>query len=252
MKYYIIEVKYQLNEVFTKLSESSDSVFRSLKSNGFFIVDEFLSPEKCARLRQEIDVHGDKDYAWKDATDSDQRIYGIESVSQEFNSLFNHPLLNDVYKKYIDKTSRNEFIMGNRVEFKKDNAGSGGGWHRDSINRRQLKFIVYLSDVTTSSGCFQYIKQTHIPFQKLKINRILNKTIGAYRYSDENIDILLSKGYKIKDFVGKAGTLLIVETSGIHRGKPIEKGGVRYAATNYLSENPFAPQINRLVLKKER
>ena len=41
-------------------------------------------------------------------------------------------------------------------------------------------------------------------------------------YSNENIQTL----------TGKAGTLILVDTRGIHRGKPIEEGE-RYALTNY-------------------
>ena len=33
-------------------------------------------------------------------------------------------------------------------------------------------------------------------------------------------------------FLGKAGTLLLVNTTGIHRGRPL-KAGSRYALTNY-------------------
>ena len=45
---------------------------------------------------------------------------------------------------------------------------------------------------------------------------------------------------RLKSLTGKAGTLVLVDTSIIHRGIPLKKG-VRYALTNYFFERS---QIN--------
>ena len=42
--------------------------------------------------------------------------------------------------------------MANKLIYKKGNLGSGGGWHRDTFFKKQLKFIIYLSDVGEKNG----------------------------------------------------------------------------------------------------
>lgn len=251
MKYFIIEPKYIINELLTSIPKESKIEYKTLKSQGYVVVEDFLTSHECEVLRSEIDRHIVKDYAWSDNLASDRRVYGIEDVSEPFKGVFNNPLLDSIYDKYIDRKSRHEFIMTNKIQFEENNLGSGGGWHRDSLNRRQLKFILYLSDVNLNTGCFQYIENTHSLWQKLKINNKLNKGMNAYRYTEEDISRLIDNGYKVKDLTGKAGTLIIVETSGIHRGRPLVKGGERYAATNYLSESRYAPQLLRELVKNK-
>lgn len=252
MKYFITEPKYVLNELTTSISLENRKEFDTLKEHGYVIIEDYLSPSECEVLRAEIDHHIDQKYAWTDKQGSDKRVYGIEDVSEPFKGLFRRDLLNAVYNKYISNRNREEFIMTNKIQFKENNLGSGGGWHRDSLNRRQLKFILYLSDVDINTGCFQYIQNTHNVYQKLKINNKLNKEISAYRYSEEDIDKLVEDGYKINDLTGKAGTLIIVETSGIHRGRPLVEGGVRYAATSYLSETKHSSKLlSELAINKK-
>jgi hypothetical protein len=245
MKYYISEIKYVVNSSLFRLNEDAKDIYNQLEDKGFFMIENFITPERCALLRAELDELSTRDYVWKDAVDSDRRVFAIDRVSDKYKDLFNTPLLTALYKKHIDQYNQHQFIMANRIEFKEGNIGSGGGWHRDSINRRQLKFIMYLNDVNERNGYFQYMPGTHKVSQKLKINRLLGKKLGAYRYTDEDISKLIDAGYQTADFIGKMGTLIIVDTSGIHRGNPL-KEGMRYAATQYLSDSSFDAHMTKL------
>jgi hypothetical protein len=166
----------------------------------------------------------------------------------EIRNVFARPVLEGLYKKYVDRNQLNSFIMANRVTPKPGNLGSGGGWHRDSINRRQLKFIVYLSDVGSVNGNFQYMPKSHRVWDKLGQNRFLKKGLSEYRYSQENIDTLVKNGNRVDELTGSQGTLIVADTSGIHRGKPIVEG-VRYAMTNYMFDHKIPAHIENLLLK---
>ena len=48
------------------------------------------------------------------------------------------------------------YVMANKVIYKDYNLGSGQGWHKDNI-ARQLKFMIYLNDVDSENGPFQYL-----------------------------------------------------------------------------------------------
>ena len=83
-------------------------------------------------------------------------------------------------------------------------------FHRDLDSFNLLKFFIYLSDVDENSGANQFIKYTHL-HSNFEPN-ISRKTI------QEND---LKQDYK-KDlftFTGKSGSVIAVNTFGLHRGK---------------------------------
>ncbi len=251
MKYFISEMKYKMNDILSSNIKIEVDSLKNVRENGFTAIENFITVEECEKLRNEIDLMCEKDYVWRDKFNSDIRIHGVENVNKNFKNLFSAKILVNVFKKYINKNKIHQFIMTNRVTFTQDNLGSGGGWHRDTMNRRQLKFILYLCDVDDKNGCFQYISKSHTVFNKLKYNRVLQKKFSEYRYSEKEIEDLKEKlNVEVFDFKGKAGMLIIADTSGLHRGKPILSGS-RYAATNYMSEVPFAPQLLKLIINEQ-
>ncbi|GAB2975326.1 hypothetical protein GCM10027049_07350 [Mucilaginibacter puniceus] len=247
MKYLLSEIKYKVNEFFTAIDSKDKKTYETLKTYGYVAIPGFIDSDKCQELIEGLESKVSLDKAWKDEEGSDSRIFGIDRVDGSFKDLFETASLKSIYKKYIDRYCRFHFVMANKVCFKNDNVGSGGGWHRDVINRRQLKFIMYLNDVDENNGCFQYIKYSHTIPEKWKINRIIGRGQNDVRYTEKEIDSLLEKGYQLVDLTGKAGTLIIVDTSGIHRGSPL-KEGLRYAATNYMSDTKFGESMTELLV----
>jgi len=249
MKYLLSELIYKLKEQSTQIDKKHQSDYNDLKNYGFLVKENFLSKTLCEELVLKFDNLYDQNiYSWIDEEGSDVRLFGIEAIDEKFQ-VFNHELLDNIYRKYIGKLE-NSFVMANRVKFQMNNVGSGGGWHRDSMNRRQLKFILYLTDVTDGGGCFQYIKSSHNISQKLQLNLLLKKKFGNPRYSDEEIKFLVKKEkLEISSLEGRKGTLIIADTGGIHRGKPIENG-CRYALTNYMFDSVIPKEIEELLLRR--
>jgi hypothetical protein len=249
MKYLLSELIYKLKEQSTQIDKKHQSDYNDLKNYGFLVKENFLSKTLCEELVLKFDNLYDQNiYSWIDEEGSDVRLFGIEAIDEKFQ-VFNHELLDNIYRKYIGKLE-NSFVMANRVKFQMNNVGSGGGWHRDSMNRRQLKFILYLTDVTDGGGCFQYIKSSHNISQKLQFNLLLKKNFGNPRYSDEEIQFLVKKEkLEISSLEGRKGTLIIADTGGIHRGKPIENG-CRYALTNYMFDSVIPKEIEELLLRR--
>jgi hypothetical protein len=87
-------------------------------------------------------------------------------------------------------------------------------WHIDQEDRKILKIIIYLNDVSEDYGPFQYIPKSLTS----KISDSLKYTSG---YIQDKImqGVISSEVYK--SCTGIAGTVIIAETSNIfHRGKP--------------------------------
>jgi hypothetical protein len=220
-----------------------------LRKKGYFTVENFICEEECEALLVHIDAHSKKDFCWRDKYDSDIRIFGIEDLEVEFSNIFERHNLLNIYKKYISIDNIYQTVMAAKMKFTTDNRGSGGGWHRDTTNQRQLKFILYLSDVDDDNGCFQYLTSSHKLRNKFKSKGVLKDGYVKQRYAHDDAMVISKKlGLELKSFIGRKGTLIVVDTSGIHRGRPMSNG-IRYAITNYMAEKPFGSSISDLLVK---
>jgi hypothetical protein len=107
---------------------------------------------------------------------------------------------------------------------------SGAGWHRDNHDC-QFKSIMYLSDVSNKHGNFQFISNSTKKHIGMPPPRTQNYNT---RFHDATVDDLLKKhtDCKLYDIIGKKGTVVLVDTTNIHRGNIIQEGE-RYAITQY-------------------
>jgi hypothetical protein len=87
-------------------------------------------------------------------------------------------------------------------------------YHFDMDRFKFLKFFFYLTDVHEDNGPHCYIRHSHksIPSQIRKDRRIDDNELTNY-FKEE--DIL--------ELTGKKGTILAVDTRGLHKGKPLVK-----------------------------
>jgi len=213
------------------------SVNKELKRNGYYIVENILTPKECKNLLHEIEKDlSNGSINWQDTEGSDRRIYGWTSnVLAHVNIT-----VKEDFQSYIGSSnSFTSFIMANEVVFKEGNKGSGGGWHRDSLNRRQLKLMIYLTSVDNQNGPFEYISRSHTFWNKF-VRGVLfkeNRRISELRIKEKR---------KIKTFEGKAGMGIIFDSSGIHRGRPIAKEN-RVAVTYYTFATDIPSHIKQLM-----
>ena len=116
---------------------------------------------------------------------------------------------------------------------------------------------MYLNDVSLKNGPFELIpNSSDLIFQYNTIFKF-NRDLKNSRFSNSEINKILkytkSKSVKI---TGKAGTLILVDTSTIHRGNPL-KSSSRFALTNYMYpkykfhiyNNKFKPRLKIKLFK---
>lgn len=184
---------------------------------------QLCGAEDCAELCGIIDREVEKNTIkiWRDDTNSDIRIFNAERKIPEFQGIYKKMV--QYYTDQRGEAPNHSFLMVNRVVPKPDSSGSGGGWHRDSwLN--QNKVFVFLSDVNEENGPFEYIPGT---------GGILPKTIDLIRYGrslrspDERVATKPKKSLLVN-----AGQGIYLDTTILHRGRPI-RSGHRYAATLY-------------------
>lgn len=204
-----------------------------VEADGICIVENFWSEETCARARIEVDrviVQYPK-YVNRNAR-ADQRVYGANNASELIATFANDPVLASVASAYNHKPTRTAFTLAARMPASRDNQGSGEGWHRDAFFR-QFKAILYLSDVGPNNGPFQMIRDSHRRQRVLSDMRAGYLNYMQYRLTNPKIEqIIADEPARKITYTARAGTLILVDTSMLHRGQPI-KEGTRYALTNY-------------------
>lgn len=92
-------------------------------------------------------------------------------------------------------------------------------WHRDPEDRRLLKMFLYVNDVGADSGALEYIPSTRTGGPDAHLLRpagLLAERGYNYPAPDLVRDILSRSPSVVAD--GPAGTLVLCDTSGLHRG----------------------------------
>lgn len=234
----------QRNNGAVSMTETWERALLEVQETGLAIIPDFWTEEQCAAARSDFDglLAAPGSPIWQDNTASDQRIHGFERHSESGKVFLQDENIRMVKRAYYsaDPDLLEEFAMMNKVICQPGNLGSGGGWHRDAVHEQQLKAIMYLSDVTVDNGAFEYLLNTH---EKSSIYKTIQENDIGYaqnRFTEAEIAGILAKNgatYPKQTVTGKAGTLIISDTSGIHRGSPIREE-TRYAITQYIFRSP--------------
>ena len=202
--------------------------------SGLKVIDNFLTKDECNLLINVIEECIDTSKV-SQVVDGDYRIYCIENFinNKQLEKKLN--LTIPFVEAYAKKDISEYFFMGAKLT-PSSSKGSGGGWHKDSILKKQVKCIIYLNDVDSTNGPFHYVENSnHLSKNILHLLRFGPTT----RYKNSN--------FNFKEVCGSAGTLIISDTNGIHRGSPIVEKN-RYAITLYSYFEPAPKSVKELVL----
>jgi len=171
----------------------------------------------------------------REAEYGDFRIFGAEELSENIKKFGNNELLNKLANAYYAAPACNGFTLAGKMITTGHEYGSGGSWHRDSY-LRQFKSLIYLNDVTEENGPFQVLTDSHKTEQIKKDKKIASLDEMQSSFPHETIQkIIDADPSRLYTLTGKAGTMVLVDSSVIHHGAPL-KSGIRYALTNYFFE----------------
>lgn len=230
------EIYESVRHFFRCLSVSPDPTIKKILSDGFIVIPGFFSSERCELLRSRLDrlIAEDSVNVWRDFAGADNRVYFAESVDDLMMDFYKDPFIRQKLYEYTGTRDPVGMVLGARIDSVEGNVGSGGGWHRDSPVSRQFKALIYLSDVSPDNGPFQYIKHSH---QKWKVINAYFKRIfrpSQYRFTGAEIEYYLCQmGAVVETICGQQGTLILVDTKGIHQGAPLSIGS-RHALFCYF------------------
>ncbi len=218
-----------------KVRPDLDVLLAVVRRDGIAAVPGYWSAEEVAVGRAEIDrlIKAYPDSVQLFSGGSDKRLFGVEAVSPVLARFHDDPFLKGFGELLGGLKLYNFVTLGARIDAVPTNNGSGDGWHRDA-HGFQFKSILYLSDTDDRNGPFEYLPGSH-KLWRAGVDTALAglPAAPASRYDDAQVARLETFGFAPRRFPGKAGTLLLACTCGIHRGCPLETGW-RYALTNYF------------------
>lgn len=98
---------------------------------------------------------------------------------------------------------------------KKGAAEAAQMYHFDLDRLKFLKFFFYLTDVDVNTGPFCYVKNSHkkLPKAICQDRRLTDEEVQQH-FTQENM----------LELIGKKGSIMAVDTRGLHKGKPLNNG----------------------------
>lgn len=117
-------------------------------------------------------------------------------------------------------------------------------WHKDSEDRRIIKVIIYLNDVTEKHGYFEYVPMRYSLLDKLRDYRV-DYELWRTNYlgiNDEKLSKIIPKS-AWKSCPGKAGTVIFVDPRKVlHHGtiRTEERSTLFFV---YTAKSPKRPEL---------
>lgn len=229
-----------------------EQILDTCRKQGYIVLGNYFSKKTTAKLLAEaMQVYENNGpcvaHGEKEGLSNDYRLFGVENRCDGINREFaQNELFARAASQYMGTSQSTHACMLGVLRVPTDGkpANSGGGWHRDS-HGKQFKAIVYLTDANEHNGCFQFVTRS-------RTNMIGNPqprtTNYSTRFSDETVANLCHAREEccVRNVSGSAGTVILVDTSYIHRGKPIQTGN-RVVLTNYY----YAGKANKGACKRK-
>ncbi len=234
IKYYLYIVRQKILNYKRIDKKKNTIIIKNLNKHGYYIIENYINHKNCELIKKKIKkyINNNPKNIIIDKHKSDFRIHGAEFIYSKIKKYSYSNFLKSIGENYSGNRLINLMTMANMTKFTDGNKGSGSGWHRDGLNF-QFKSILYLSDVNLSNGPFEIIENSKDRREIIKFSIDNNINPIETRFSNYLIQKKIkNKKFKLKTLIGRKGTLILVDTSCIHRGRPV-KSGIRYAITNY-------------------
>lgn len=234
---------------YTKTFSNSphSNYLEELQTQGVTVLGQLFSSEQCAQWAQQLRqlINDNSAHLKTYDNEMDRRFYGINELTSNFDDFVTHKQIREIRDTYMGPL-KSGFLLGAHIQGGNGNRGSGGGWHRDSTIHAQLKVILYLTDTDSTNGPFQYLRASHRNYSTLWDATKIDKRYRQFRYDSQDYAELFEGDPRLLEFCAPAGTVILADTSGIHRGKPLI-ADERLALTHYLfHENQTTPKYSKL------
>ena len=245
--------------------EENSEILKNINENGLFIKENFLNSYEIEEIKKmllnyEFTLRQMDGEVKKKTTKTKKYKFNPENpksvmYSVDSNFLINQKIIqkillkNEIYdigRKYFGAEPLLDHVsLSISTNFNKDPDGEAAQlYHFDLDKPKWLKFLTYVNDVGIDNGPHCFIKKSHknnaIPFNL--------RSKGYVRIEDHNSNInrLIHDEIKI---TGKAGTSIIEDTKGLHKGLVVKKG-YRILLNIQINSSMFGSPYEKVNFKK--
>jgi hypothetical protein len=235
------------------LDPRQQQALADLRRDGFAVIEDYWPHERALAMRDQLEAFlaegKDRDFdegAWMrfwDGRGYDQgvrRIYHVDKVVPALSELRHDRFILDVASAYYGiPFFSGALVFQHNLQSNKNTRT----YHLDSFIK-EFKSFVYLDDVDTGNGPFAYVPGT----QRKHLLRLKKQLIGNGEGESPTTvfpeDMTKAELAGERAVTGKAGTLILADVRGMHRGTP-QKDRSRSVLVNYIVKHPGDLEIDR-------
>ena len=240
--FFVLKKKYEelrldfltlKNPIYKKSGKHLDKI-KKLKKFGYYDLGKIISDKNIHKANDLID----QKIKNKEASFiNKQNIWKI-SFLDDFEFILEDILTLSTYEFLCDYFQRNIFlsdidirkVMPSKYEDILNNGKSNSDWHKDTRGR-QIKIMVYLSDVTIKDSYFSLIPSTH----KKRTYDFEESRLAETKIDKKNI----------KNWLGSKGQAMLFDTNITHRLNRQETALERYSITLYFTPGQSLRKISK-------
>jgi len=210
----------------SNLTDQEKSCVVALRKDGYCIVKDFWPRDRALKMKDTLEAHlkigKNHDFEsgaymrFRDMGDDAgvRRIYHVDKLVEELKDFRYDPFISRIAAEYYGFP----FHSGSLVyQHNLQTTFQTRYYHVDWFGK-QFKPFLYLDDVDIGNGPFTYLRGTHRShFIRLKKQLLGNKEGSSSSFSEEDVSSVLDQQVQL---CGSAGTLILADVRGLHRGSP--------------------------------
>jgi hypothetical protein len=232
-----------------QLSTDERALVEALHRDGYVVVPNYWDRERALEMRDTLEryleIGASHDFAsgaylrFRDNVTFDEGVRRLYHVDKEVPELADHrndPMIRRVVEAYYGRPYYSGLLM---YQYNTRSNANTRYHHVDAFSK-EFKSFVYLDDVDEGNGPFAYIPGT----QRAHVKRVLKQVregSSATGFSPDDLRRMLGREVVL---AGAAGTLILADVRGFHRGTP-QLDRSRSALVNYLYDSSDELELER-------
>lgn len=229
------------NPLTLQLDERQEKALADLRRDGYAVIPEYWARERALAMRDQLEAFladgTDKDFPeggylrfW-DGRPYDQgvrRLYHVDKVVPELGEVRFDPFVLEIASAYYGIPFHSGMLIFQHNTQTNENTRT---YHVDAFVR-EFKAFVYLDDVDPGNGPFAYVRGSH----KDHLRRLRKQVVGNEGGESPTTFFAKDLGSSIDNEVavnGPAGTMILADVRGFHRGTP-QVDRSRSVLVNYI------------------
>jgi hypothetical protein len=234
------------------LTRVQQRALRDLRRDGFAVIEGYWERERALAMRDRLEAlladGRDRDFAegawmrfWDDRPYDQgvRRIYHVEKIVPELERIRHDHFVLEIASAYYRMPFHSNVLVFQHNTQTNENTRF---WHVDAFVR-EFKSFVYLDDVDEGNGPFAYLRGTHRDHATRLRKQIFGNPPGESPTTFYESDVA-SKLDREARICGPAGTLILTNVRGLHRGTP-QVDRSRSVLVNYILKHPGDLKIDK-------